>query len=823
MKTTKRVRDRAAALVRQMTTEEKLRLMVETAEAVERLGIPKYYHGNEALHGVVRPGRFTVFPQAIAFGAMFDDAFLETIARAISTEARAKCFFGEKEENGGKPYDGLYNGLLTFWSPDLNLARDPRWGRTAETYCEDPYLAGKNGAAFVRGLQGDDKTFLKAVATPKHFTANNEEHNRFSCNAVMSEKTFREYHLEPFRMAVQEGHPQAVMAAYNAVNGVPCHENKRMLTDILRNEWGFDGYVVSDCGGVSSLWDSHHAEPDEVSAAAAALNAGIDLECGEHFFKKYLKQALETGKVTEARIDEAVRRVLIARIKAGQFEGPETLPWYPVPFSVIGCEAHGRLAYEAAIKSAVLLKNNGILPLRQKEITVAVCGNNANTAQFGDYSGVPVHTPITPLDGICAYENVNVLFVPWQYTETGENDQTVPAAYLFHNGEPGAEGSYYDNPVFAGLPKKRSDPVLDFVWDAQAPDTLITTDSFSVIWRGEVEAPYTGLYRFGVRAAGSARCTPPELSLEQGAYESGEEIRLVRGQRIPFVLRYVKNTDKPACTLTWQITPDETADDVFAAETEAAAKADAVVAVIGLGTQYEREGRDKPDLSLPKEQIAMLKKLKKANPNLVVVLENGSAVAIPWIAANAAAILEVWYPGERGGSAIADLLFGKVSPSGRLPLGFPEKTEDLPPFDDYEMEHGRTYMYRKIKPLYEFGFGLSYTSFAYSDLRPTPDGVAVTVTNTGKTEADEVAQLYMDSAGLPNQPRLRLKGFKRIHLLPNEAQTVNFPLDNERFSLFGADGVRRVYPGIYRVYVDGHLPDETSCSLEIKRSADGAD
>ena len=823
MKTKPEVYERADTLVRQLTLEEKLSLIVETAEAVERLGIPKYYHGNEALHGVVRPGRFTVFPQAIAFGAMFDDALLEKIADAISTEARAKYFYGEKEENGGKPYEGRYNGLLTFWSPDLNLARDPRWGRTAETYGEDPYLSGKNGAAFVRGIQGKDPDHLKAIATPKHFTANNEEHNRFSCNAVMSEKTFREYHLEPFRMAVQEGHPQAVMAAYNAVNGVPCHENKRMLTDILRNEWGFDGYVVSDCGGVSSLWDSHHAEPDEVSAAAAALNAGIDLECGEHFFKKYLKQALETGKVTEARIDEAVRRVLIARIKAGQFEGPETLPWYPVPFSVIGCEAHGRLAYEAAIKSAVLLKNNGILPLRQKEITVAVCGNNANTAQFGDYSGVPVHTPITPLDGICAYENVNVLFVPWQYTETGENDQTVPAAYLFHNGEPGAEGSYYDNPVFAGLPKKRSDPVLDFVWDAQAPDTLITTDSFSVIWRGEVEAPYTGLYRFGVRAAGSARCTPPELSLEQGAYESGEEIRLVRGQRIPFVLRYVKNTDKPACTLTWQITPDETADDVFAAETEAAAKADAVVAVIGLGTQYEREGRDKPDLSLPKEQIAMLKKLKKANPNLVVVLENGSAVAIPWIAANAAAILEVWYPGERGGSAIADLLFGKVSPSGRLPLGFPEKTEDLPPFDDYEMEHGRTYMYRKIKPLYEFGFGLSYTSFAYSDLRPTPDGVAVTVTNTGKTEADEVAQLYMDSAGLPNQPRLRLKGFKRIHLLPNEAQTVNFPLDNERFSLFGADGVRRVYPGIYRVYVDGHLPDETSCSLEIKRSADGAD
>ena len=262
MKTTPQVHARARALVEQMTTEEKLRLIVETAEAVERLGIPKYYHGNEALHGVVRPGRFTVFPQAIAFGAMFDDALLEKIAQAISTEARAKYFFGEQEENSGKPYDGLYNGLLTFWSPDLNLARDPRWGRTAETYGEDPYLAGKNGAAFVRGLQGNDETYLKAVATPKHFTANNEEHNRFSCNAVMSEKTLREYHLEPFRMAVQEGHPEAVMAAYNAVNGMPCHENHRLLTEILRGEWGFDGYVVSDCGGVSSLWDSHHKEPD---------------------------------------------------------------------------------------------------------------------------------------------------------------------------------------------------------------------------------------------------------------------------------------------------------------------------------------------------------------------------------------------------------------------------------------------------------------------------------------------------------------------------------------------------------------------------------
>ncbi|MBQ7688559.1 MAG: glycoside hydrolase family 3 C-terminal domain-containing protein [Clostridia bacterium] len=817
METKPEIKERATALVRQMTTEEKLRLIVETAEPVERLGIPKYYHGNEALHGVVRPGKFTVFPQAIAFGAMFDDDFLEEIADAISTEARAKYFFGEQEENGGKPYEGLYNGLLTFWSPDLNLARDPRWGRTAETYGEDPYLAGKNGAAFVRGIQGKDETYIKAVATPKHFTANNEEHNRFSCNAVMSEKTLREYHLEPFRMAVQEGRAEAVMAAYNAVNGVPCHENKRMLTDILRGEWGFDGYVTSDCGGVISLWESHHKEPDEVSAAAAALNAGIDLECSDHLFKRCLPEALEKGMVTQERIDEAATRVLTARIKAGQLDAPESLPWYTVPFSVIACEKHRLLAYEAAVKSAVLLKNNGILPLRTRDITVAVCGNNADKAQFGDYSGVPVHPPVTPLEGIRAYPDVNVLFTPWQFTETGEDCKAVPAAYLSHNGEPGAEGSYYNNAVFAGIPKTRRDSVLDFKWDDQKPDPLISAPAFSIIWRGEIEAPYTGTYRFSVRAAGSAKCTPPELTLDCGRYESGDDIRLVRGQRLPFMLRFVKNTDKPACTLLWQILPDEAADDVFAAETEAAAAADAVIAVIGLGMEYEREGRDKTDLSLPKEQIALLKKLKAVNKNLIVVLENGSAVAIPWIAENAAAVLEAWYPGERGGTAIADLLFGKVSPSGRLPLAFPEKTEDLPPFDDYEMNHGRTYMYRKIKPLFEFGFGLSYTRFTYSDLHGTENGVSVTVKNVGETEADEVVQLYIDSAGLQNQPKLRLKGFRRVHLLPGESKSVRFTLNDESFSLFGEDGVRRVYPGAYTVYVDGHLPDEASCCLGISR------
>ena len=344
-----------------------------------------------------------------------------------------------------------------------------------------------------------------------------------------------------------------------------------------------------------------------------------------------------------------------------------------------------------------------------------------------------------------------------------------------------------------------------------------TTELFSIVWRGDIEVPYTGAYRFDLRVAGAAKCTPPTLTLDGADYHCGDTLRLKGGARVPFVVRYAKNTQKPACTLLWQIVPDEGADDAFAGEVAAAKGADAVIAVVGLGLQYEREGRDKLDLSLPREQMTLLKKLRAVNENLIVVLENGSAVAMPWVAEHAAAILDVWYPGECGGTAIADLLFGKVSPAGRLPLAFPKKTEDLPPFDDYEMKNGRSYMYRKIEPLYDFGFGLSYTSFAYSDLKKTPDGAAVTVTNTGACASDEVVQLYLDSAGLPDQPTVRLKGFRRIHLQPGEAKEVAFSLNDESFSLFGSDGVRRVYPGVYRVYIDGHLPNSASCFVQIER------
>ena len=813
MKTTEEIRRRAEALVQQMTTEEKLNVIVETSEAIERLGIPKYYHGNEALHGVVRPGRFTVFPQAIALGAMFDDGFLEEIADAISTESRAAYFNGAVDATDLWDRGGRYNGLLAFWSPDLNLARDPRWGRTAETYGEDPFLAGKNGAAFVRGLQGKDPDYLKAIATPKHFTANNEEHNRFSCNAVMSEKTLREYHLEPFRMAVQEGGCEAVMGAYNAINGVPCHASRRLLTEILREEWGFDGYVVSDCGGVGNIYEDHKYTSTPADAAAAALNAGVDLECGgyaeyENTYTAFLGECLADGRITETRLNEAVRRVLAARIKAGQFDSPENLPWHALPQDVIGCEKHKNMAYLAAVRSAVLLKNNGVLPLKPGT-KLAVTGNNAACVQFGDYSGRPRNAPVSPYEGIRTLAGGDAELVPWEWEADADAFAPVPAGALFCNGKPGARGSYYGNDFFGGLPDERTDETIDFTWEAQAPDPIIRTPAFSVIWRGEILPPADGDYLFSVQYSGSAKCCPPELLIDGQPVSPESPVPMKAGKPAAFLLRYRKNRDAPAVRLLWK-KPKKPPQAQFAREIRAAKAANAVIAVVGLGTAYEMEGRDKTDLSLPAEQNALLKALKEANDNLIVVLENGSALSIPWIAENAAAVLEIWYPGEQGGTALADLLYGRAVPSGRLPISFPVTTEDLPPFDDYEMAHGRTYMYEKIPPLYPFGFGLSYTTFAYSELRATARGASAVIENTGKTDAEEVAQLYIDSAGLPGQPRWRLKGFRRVFLKAGERRRVEFTLTDESFSLFDDTGERKVFPGVYAVYIGGGQPHETS-------------
>ncbi|MBR4961526.1 MAG: glycoside hydrolase family 3 C-terminal domain-containing protein [Clostridia bacterium] len=810
------IEERVEDLMARMTLREKLAILIETSPANERLGIPKYNHGNEALHGIVRPGTYTVFPQAIALGATFDDTLIEEIADAISDESRAVYHHGKGTHVTEEEYEGRYNGLLTFWSPDLNICRDPRWGRTGETYGEDPYLCGKMGAAFVRGLQGKDPRYLKAVSTPKHYTANNEEHNRFSCNAEMSEKTLREYHLEPFRRAVEEGHPAAVMAAYNAVNGEPCHQNHYLLTQILRDEWGFDGYVVSDCSGIARLWDQHRKYDDPADAASAALNAGVDLECGsyspwEHFYVEFLEGQLAAGKTTEARIDEACRRVLTARFKLGQFDPEEEIPFRNIPLSVVGCEKHAALAYRAAAESIVLLKNNGILPLKP-EMKVAVVGNNAHLCQFGDYSGRPKNTPISPLDGIQAEGGENITAVRFKGIRSADEYTVITSDYLRDpDGNPGLCGRYYNNGGLLGAHKARTDAAVDFAWRNQMPDTFIETNQYSISWEGTLCPDISGTYYLRLTYGGCAPCEIPKLTLAGEEIGTLAAIPLEAGKQYPITIEYIKTQENPEIHLSW-IMPS-VGEDVFGAECNAAREADVVVAVVGLGREYECEGRDKDSLDLPPEQIELLRRLWEVNRNLIVVLETGSPMTIPEFHEHSAAVIEAWYPGESGGRVLAEILYGKVNPSGRLCASFPMSQNDIPPFNDYEMSHGRTYMYNQNTPLYPFGFGLSYTTFAYSDLTADRNTVTVRVKNTGDRAGDEVVQLYLDSTGLDDQPMFRLVRFQRISLAAGEEQTVVFDLDDRCFTLFSDEGKEIFVSGTYNVYAGGSLPTERSLVL----------
>lgn len=813
--------ERVTDLMSRMTRKEKLMIIIETSPANEKLGIPKYYHGNEALHGIVRPGKFTVFPQAIALGSSFDEKLIHDIADAASDEARARYYHGKGKDVSEELYEGRYNGLLTFWSPDLNLARDPRWGRTAETYGEDPYLAGRLGIAFVRGLQGDDPKYLKAVSTPKHFTANNEERKRFSCNAKMPVKTLHEYHLVPFEMAVKEGKCAAVMAAYNAINGIPCHMNKELLTDILRGEWGFKGYTVSDCSGIARIWDSHHIYDDPADAASAALNAGIDLECGsyspyEHFYATFIDGQAEAGKTTDERIDEACRRVLYARFKLGQFDRPEDVPFSKIPLSIIGCEEHQKLAYTAAAKSMVLLKNNGILPLN-KNTRIAVVGNNADICQFGDYSGVPMRVPVSPLEGISSEAGGNCTFVKWKANRSSDSFAAVESRFLTTDkGENGLTGCYYNNTAFIGCPKIRRDDMIRFAWRDSMPDSFIDTPQYAIRWNGYITSPVSGLVMLRLSYEGNASCERPVLTFEGKDMGTEAAIVMESGKPYPISVEYRKSEEDPRISLEW-ILPQNDGEDIFADECAAASRAEAVIAVVGLGTNFEREGQDRDTLNLPPEQEELLHRLYDVNKNLIVILENGTPLTIPWVQEHAAAVIEAWYPGEAGGTAIADLLYGNINPSGRLCVSFPYSTDDIPMMNDYDNEHGRTYQYLKHEPLYPFGFGLSYTSYKYENPVITKtDGafdVSFSLANTGLCDGEEVVQLYIDSAGMEHQPRYRLVRFVRVPLKKGETKKISFNLLESDFSLFTAEGKRRLFSGTYTLYIGGSQPDERSRTL----------
>ena len=758
-------------LLSKLTVDEKISLLRTLSPGIERMGIDKYYHGNEALHGVVRPGRFTVFPQAIALGAMWDPALVEEISSAIGDEARGRW----NALDQGRKQDLHYGDLLTFWSPTVNMARDPRWGRTAETYGEDPFLSGQTGAAFVRGMQGNDKRYVKVVSTPKHFAVNNEEHNRMECNVKASEKILREYFLPAFEACFTEGGAQSAMAAYNAINGTPCSCNHWLLTELLRDEWGFDGYVVSDCGGVENVFSTHKFTGTLKEAAALCIKAGLDLECGDSGYLDPLREAYDEGLVTDEDINRAAGRVLTARMRLGLFDAPEHNPYAQIPDTVIGCEKHRNLALKSAQESLVLLKNDGLLPLNKDKIkTIAVVGINADKCELGDYSGSPTIMPVSILQGIkdVAGSGVEVLTAPWR--SSGNGMELINAETCVD----GITAEYYNGLSFEEKKLERKESYFYFEPSNQAPDPQVQVNHMSARWSGDICPDVSGKYDFKLdRFGGSCRVYVDDEQKAGDNMGNQFSLTLTKGKKIHLKVEYSIERDYALMKLSWSKPGTADINDLYAEALEAARKSDVVVAAMGYNKTIEREGLDRPNLTLPEDQQNFLKALKEVNPNVVLALVAGNSLAINWENENLPAIVDTWYGGEYGGLAFAQMLFGEFSPSGRLPLTFYKGVEQLPPFDDYQVVNGRTYKYLEDTPLYPFGYGLSYTSFEYSDLKVSHRGknwkVKFNVTNTGQMASDEVCQVY---ARIPDyegkSPIKELKGFARVSLNPGEKKAV---------------------------------------------------
>ncbi|MHA7943833.1 glycoside hydrolase family 3 protein [Formosa sp. 3Alg 14/1] len=789
------IETRVQDLLERLTVEEKAAMLVSTAEAIPRLEVEKYYHGNEALHGVVKGGRFTVFPQAVALAATWNPDLIYKVSSAISDEARAKWNF----YNQGKDQKNVYSDLLTFWSPTINMARDPRWGRTPETYGEDPYLTSKIGVSFVKGLQGNDENYLKVVSTPKHFVANNQEDNRFAYNANISERALREYYFPAYKATVQDGNAQSIMSAYNAINGVPSTANNWLLNTVLRDEWDFKGYVVSDCGAPTYLVKSHKYVDTKEQAAKAALEAGLDLECGNDIYANHLLAAYKKGLVSIENIDKATARVLTARFKLGVFDTTENNPYTKISPNVIGSKKHQDLALETSRESIVLLKNeNNILPLDVNTIKkIAVVGFNANQVVFGDYSGLPVIKPISPLEGIKEKvgSKAEVTYVKWKTAARNLNLIEAENLRNDHNDETGLYGEYFDDKFLEGTPQTRVDKVVNFDPVNNPPDPYTNYRHKSIRWTGYITPNFSGTYKIGVNSDDGVRLwLNNELVVDawhnRGMTTDQVEIAMEAGKKYAIKLEYFDNGGDAICQLLWEV-PTLT-NDLYAEDKAVARASDYVIAVMGINKSIEKEGRDRTDLELPEDQVHYLKEIYAENKNVIVVLVAGSSLAINWMDSHIPAIVDAWYPGESGGKAIADVLFGDYNPAGRLPFTFYKSISDLPPMDDYEVSNGRTYMYFEGEALYPFGYGLSYSEFEYKGIKIKEKGdvliVSTTVENIGNYDGDEVAQLYFKA---PNssikRPLKKLVGFKREFLPKGKSVKVEFEVSKKDLQFWDVD------------------------------------
>jgi len=777
---------RLSDIVDLMTVDEKIRQLTNQSDAIPHLGIPEYNYWSEALHGLLVTGA-TSFPQAIAMGSTWDPDLVYRVATAISDEARA--------------YHVSYGKGLTYWSPTINIARDPRWGRNEESYSEDPYLLSRMGVAFIKGMQGEDPYYLKTVATPKHFIANNEEERRHTGSSDVGMRSLYEYYLPAFHAAIVEGKAYSIMGAYNELNHVPCNANLFLMNDLLRRQWGFEGYVVSDCGAIFDMLNGHCFFKTGAEAAARSILAGCDLNCGVAY-RRYLQEALDDGLLEVRDINRALKRVLSARFKLGEFDPPEMVSYRSITPDRLDCEEHRHLALKAAQKSIILLKNNGILPIKKDKIkSIAVIGPNAARAQLGIYSGSP-NVTVSPLEGI--REKATSLGIDMEYTIGchigGGLLRPIESQYFTEiedTGQRGLKGEYFNNMILSGEPAfTRIDPALDFSFGTFAPAPGIPEDQFSVRWHGQVIPPET-IHEIGVSNDDGARLyLNGKLIIDDwrdhAETENKVKIELKAGKPVDIVLEFYDNTFNADAKLVWDL-PQRGFDEAE----KIASRNDIVILILGTSPGLSQEELDRYQIELPAVQRKLIKAISEVNQNVIVVLVNGGPVVLAGAEDQANAIVEAWYTGEYGGKAIADVLFGDVNPGGKLPQTFYASTQQLPPFSDYDLiNRPRTYMYFEDLVLFPFGHGLSYTQFEYSGLKVPDDKIEkegeatiqFTVKNTGNMQGDEVVQIYVRAIDAPFKlPIHQLKRFRRISLAPGENRKVIFKIPASEFSFYDTE------------------------------------
>jgi len=808
---------RATDLISRMTLEEKVAHLGNANPGIPRLGVPAYDWWNESLHGVARAGAATVFPQAIGLAATFDPALMHEVATVISDEGRAK-----HHDFARRDLRGRYQGL-NFWSPNINIFRDPRWGRGQETYGEDPWLTARMGVAFVTGLQGDDPKYRKVDATAKHFAVHSgPEADRHYFDVHPSERDLYETYLPAFEALVKEAKVASIMGAYNRVYGESASASTRLLEKILRQDWGFKGYVVSDCDSIEDIYKYHKIVATPEEAAALGVKNGCDLDCGQTY--DALIPAVRKGLITEAQIDTALQRLMEARFRLGMFDPAEQVRWAQVPYAVNQAAKHDELARRAAQASLVLLKNDGVLPLSRAIKKIAVIGPTADEVMslLGNYYGTPA-APVTILQGIreAVGPGTEVLYA--RGADLVEGREEPRAAPLIDSEflrpaagstQRGLKAEYFRGKELSGTPVlTRIDSRVAFRWDRAAPtDDLVARgelsqaqalsgDEFSVRWTGQLLPPVTGKYELVIGANDGFRLFIDGRELIDG-WQLNERVRSVSapielqaGKAYDLRLEFFEEIRDAEIRLGWRRPGARPpAEEALAA----ARAAEVVIFVGGLTGDVEGEemkvsfpgfaGGDRTDLRLPSSQRKLLEQLHATGKPIVVVLTGGSSLAVDWAQKNVAAILLAWYPGQRGGTAVADAVFGAVSPSGRLPITFYKEGEQLPAFDDYSMA-GRTYRYFTGEPLYPFGHGLSYSTFEYSQLTLDRTSLSeteslrasVTVKNTGKRAADEVVQLYVRPID-PALPRAQqdLRGVKRVMLQPGESQQVSLTVSPQQ-------------------------------------------